>query len=155
MTQPLPAAEPFEASTLGTRFGPISIQPERVITFRYGVFGFAEHTRFVLTDVPARNVPFKVLHSVGEPEVGFLVLPLDPSDGPIEPHDLDLACQHLGFSRDGLVVLGIVTLRAAPGIAPGHINLKAPVLIDSARMTGCQYVLADERYDLQHPLPIS
>lgn len=155
MTQPMPATETHEAGTLATRFGPISVQPERVITFRYGVFGFGEHTRFLVTDVPGRDVPFKVLQSADDPEVGFLVVPLDADDGPIARTDLDRACQDLGFAREGLVVLGIVTLRAEPGTARGSVNLKAPVLIDSNGLQGFQYVLAGEDYDLQSPLSLS
>ena len=159
MTQPMPATGPAPApsgaTALATRFGPIPIRPERVITFPHGLFGYGGQTQFLLADVPERDVPFKVLQSADDPEVGFLVVPIEAEDGPIARADLERACHDLGFAMDRLIVLAIVTLRAEPGAARGTLNLKAPVLIDSGRLQGCQYVLADGRYALQVPLPIS
>lgn len=153
MTEPTPMTS-SEARTLPTRFGPIPIDPERTISFRYGVYGFGGHTRFVLADVPERDVPFRLLQSADDPDVGFLVLPVDIDEGPIARDDLDRACAEVGIERTGLVALAIVTLRAELGEARGTANLKAPILIDASRRQGCQYVL-DDGYALQVPLPVA
>jgi len=156
MTNPTPATGTAEeAGSLVTRFGAIRIDPERIITFRFGVFGFGSQTRFVLAEVPEREVPFKLLQSVDDAEVGFLVLPIDVGQGPISRNDLERACADLGIDLQALVALAIVTLRADSDAGPGTINLKAPVLIDSERRLGCQYVLADEGYDLKVPLAVA
>lgn len=143
-----------ENGALPTRFGPIRIDPERAIHFRYGLFGFGTCRHFVLADVPGREVPFKLLQSADDPEVGFLVLPMDPERGPIASDDLERACVDLGIDPSAVVALSIVTLRAEPGQTRGTVNLKAPILIDSRRREGCQYVL-DDGYQLQASLPMA
>lgn len=155
MTQPVQHQVCGQAGTLDSWFGPIAVQAERTITFRHGLFGFGNHTRFVLEEVPGREVPFKVLQSADDAEVGFLVVPIDAGGGPIAPADLEQACADLGYDRNSVIVLGIVTLRADPGAKRASVNLKAPVLIDTRRLLGCQYVLADEGYALQQPLPMA
>lgn len=152
------AAEPQApspgTSTIVTRFGPIPFDPTRIISLPAGLFGFAHRTRFILSEVKDRATPLKLLQSVEDPELGFLVLPLALDQGPIERRELQQAGTRAGISPESLVVLAIVTLRAAPGEVCCTVNLKAPILIDGERQLGSQQVLASDAYDVRHPLPL-
>ncbi len=151
-----PAPEQTTAAlpaTVDTRFGSFAVDPERVITFAPGPLGFADRKRFVLADLPEPGVPFKLLQCLDDPELAFVVLPLDPREGPISASDLEAACQAEAIARDALAVLGIVTVRAEDDGVHFTVNLRAPILIDTARRTACQHVMADDQYALRHPLP--
>ena len=151
-TPPQPAP-PSEAPSIATRFGEVALRPDRLIAFPSGVLGFARSQRYALVDLPDLPVAFKLLQSVDDPELAFLVLPLDPNAGPISHGDLALACEGLGFDWLSLAVLGIVTVRSDAEGVRFSINLKAPLLIDTGRQTGCQHVFASESYPLRHDLP--
>lgn len=152
------AAAPAEARradpprSIVTRFGAITLDAERLVTFPKGLLGFAPQQRFALTDLPEAQTAFKLLQSVDDVELAFLVLPIDPDLGPIERSDLELACAGLGFAWPSLAVLGIVTVRASSSAVSFTVNLKAPLLIDTRRRIGHQHVFARDAYSLHHPL---
>ena len=149
--QPLPASD--LPASLATRFGEVRIDGDRLITFPAGLLGFADCRRYALADLPGRPVAFKLLQSVDEPELAFLVLPLDLAEGPIGRGDLERACDELDLEWPTLVALALVTLRQEEGGVHFSINLKAPLLIDSRRQLGRQHVFAGDAYPLRHDLP--
>lgn len=147
-------APPSEAGgrTLATRFGPVRVDGEREIAFPVGLLGFPGHRRYVLSGLPDRPGPFKLLQAADDPDLGFLVLPLEREDGPIAAGDLEAACAQLAIPAEALAVLAIVTLRPGAAGVVTTVNLKAPLLIDTARQRGWQVVLPSDGYDLRHPL---
>jgi flagellar assembly factor FliW len=147
---PPPAGAP---PSIATRFGTLALDPARLITLPSGLLGFADCQRFALADLPDPQGPLKLLQSVDEPELAFLVLPIDPSAGPIARGDLELACEGLGFDWSALAVLGLVTVRSEAEGVHFSINLKAPLLIDTGRQIGRQHVFAGEGYPLRYDLP--
>lgn len=157
IASPAAAASPVASTgserkgALLTRFGPITVDPARMIRIPHGLFGFGHRTRFVLADLPERDVPFKLLQSVDDPALGFLVLPLI-GDEPVRRRDLEVAARQSGIAPEALIGLAIVTLRATPGDIRCTVNLKAPILIDGERRLGTQHVLARDDYDVRHPL---
>ncbi len=150
----LPDAAPELPAALATRFGEVELDGDRLITFPHGLLGFADCRRYALTDLPGREVAFKLLQSIDQPELAFLVLPLELAGGPISRDDLGQACEELGIEWPSLVALAIVTVRQEEG-GEVHfsVNLKAPLLIDSARQVGHQHVFLAEGYPLRHDLP--
>lgn len=147
---PTPPAAP---AAIRTRFGLVTLQPDRLLTLPAGLLGFADCQRFALADLPDRQGVFKLLQSVDQPELAFLVLPVDPIAGPLERSDLELACQALGFDWPALAVLALVTVRPEPEGVHFSVNLKAPLLIDTDRQVGWQHVFAGEAYPLRYDLP--
>ena len=139
--------------TLVTRFGEVPLSDDRLIEFPAGLLGFADCRRYVLADLPGREAAFRLLQSVDEPELAFLVLPLDLSEGPIGRSDLEQVCSELGLEWRSLVALAIVTLRQEGGEVQVSVNLKAPLLVDSRRQCGRQHVFAGDTYPLRHDLP--
>jgi flagellar assembly factor FliW len=148
------APPPVDAPcSIATRFGPLVLDPGRLITLPSGLLGFADCQRFALADLPDPEGPLKLLQSIDEAELAFLVLPIDPTTGPIARRDLELACQALGFYWSALAVLGLVTVRPEAGGVRFSINLKAPLLIDTGRQIGRQHVFAGDAYPLRYDLP--
>lgn len=158
MLDEAPAPTAAGPRVLATRFGPVPVDEDRVIAFEGGLLGFACWRRYLLAEPPAGRAagPFKLLQSVDDAGLTFLVLPLDPAQGPISEADLRAACAAIALPFEALAVLGLVTAR--PDLAGGRttftVNLRAPLLIDTARRVGRQHVFADPRYDLRHPLPL-
>ncbi len=146
----VPATTP---TAITTRFGEIALDPAKAITFTYGLLGFADRQRYVLVDTPPPQVAFKLLQSLDDPELAFLVLPLDPADGPIARADVEAACRVLALDPAPLALLGIVTLRREPPEVQFTVNLRAPLLLDTERRIGFQHVLPHENYSLREPLP--
>jgi flagellar assembly factor FliW len=149
---PQPAAAADMPAMLATRFGEIRLDADRLITFPAGLLGFADCRRFALADLPDRQVAFKLLQSIEEPQLAFLVLPLDLAEGPISRHDLAQACDELGLEWHFLVALAIVTVRQDADAVGFSLNLRAPLLIDSRRQLGRQHVFAGDAYPLRHDL---
>lgn len=148
--QPSPAADP--PPLIATRFGAVRLDGDRLITFPAGLLGFADCCRYVLADLPDRQVAFKLLQSIDQPELAFLVLPLDPAAGPIGAGDLRKACDEVGLEWPTLVALALVTIRQDQGGVGFSLNLRAPLLIDSRSQLGRQHVFAGDAYPLRHDL---
>jgi flagellar assembly factor FliW len=148
---PMPAVT--EAPPLLTRFGALALDPDRIILFPRGLLGFADHHHYMLTDIPGNDAVFKLLQSVDDVDLSFVVLPLDRSEGPIAGPDLAAAGAALAIEDAALAVLAIVTLRADAARVDFTVNLRAPLLVDTARRLGYQHVLASDAYSLRHPLP--
>jgi len=148
---PMPAVA--EAPPLVTRFGAIAPDPERIIVFPRGLLGFPNQHRYVLSDIPGTDAIFKLLQSLDDPDLSFVVLPLDASEGPIANSDLVAARTALAIEEAALAVLAIVTLRAEHERVDFTVNLRAPLLVDTGRRLGYQHVLPNDAYPLRHPLP--
>jgi flagellar assembly factor FliW len=136
-----------------TRFGMLAQDAERMIVFPRGLLGFAGQHRFLLTEIPGADAAFKLLQSVDDPELSFVVLPLHAHEGPIAGADLVAARNALAIEDAALAVLAIVTLRAGAERVDCTVNLRAPLLIDTDRRLGYQYVLPSDAYPMRHPLP--
>lgn len=141
-----------EAPPLLTRFGPLALAAERIILFPHGLLGFGGCHRYMLTGIPGATA-FKLLQSIDDAELSFVVLPLDTNDGPIGRSDLAAASRALAIEDVALAVLAIVTLRVGAAQLDCTVNLRAPLLVDTARRLGYQHVLPDDAYPLRHPLP--
>src|SRR5262245_30958541 len=107
-----------------------------VVEFPSGIPGFESHRRFVLI-ASAELSPLGCLKSVDSSDVSFLVTdPQSLSFG----YDLTLSeaeLARIGASPDDtLLWLAIVTITEHDANA----NLRAPVVINPARMLGCQVI---------------
>ncbi len=145
--------EPAESRSIATRFGELTIDEDKIITFTEGLYGLEQHRQYILTDVPDWPEIFKLLQAVDDPQLSLIVLPLQGVGGPIDPTDFAQACRSLAFDESATTVLGIVTMRANSENQVFTVNLKAPLLIDTERRQGRQHVFASEKYRLRHPLP--
>jgi flagellar assembly factor FliW len=149
---PFPMPAVAAAPPIAARFGALVLDPERIILFPHGLLGFASQRRYLLADIPGADAAFKLLRSIDDPELSFVVLPLDLSAGPIAASDLAAARSALAIEDAALAVLAVVTLRAQVERVDFTLNLRAPLLVDTSRRLGYQHVLPDDAYPLRHPL---
>lgn len=139
---------------VSTRFGIYEVDPAKLIRMERGLLGFPEPASYVLLDLPGDNPnAFHLLQNVDEPELGFIVLPLQGELARDAEADLDEICQQRRLDRAEAAFLLIATLRLGDeGSLEITVNRRAPVLVDTARMTGRQVVLNDPRYEVQYRL---
>ena len=121
-----------------------------VIHFAEGLIGMPGLRRMVLVRETG-VAPFLWLASLDDKEVAFLVVEpqqLFPDFRPQAP-DSEL----FYGTGPGLRTLTLALTRVAPDWRETTVNLRAPLFINPATMRGAQFVLGDERYRLDEPLP--
>ena len=154
-TEDRPVALPSETVAVETRFGTYEFAPNETVMMPHGLIGFAEQQLFGIGNLPA-PVPedFKLLQSLGEPPISFVVLPMSSDEAPIEAADLDEACAAAGFVRGEIHVMFLCTIRPkdnGEGIDM-WANIRAPILFDIEAQRARQYVLPNSRYSMRQPL---
>jgi flagellar assembly factor FliW len=120
----------------------------QVLEFPSGIPGFESCRRFVVIASPDL-APLSWLQSLDPPEASFLLVDprlLDPS------YDVSLRefeRVRLGAAAgEPLLWLAIVSVADRKATA----NLRAPIVINPARMLGCQFIRDDDRYPVHFPL---
>jgi flagellar assembly factor FliW len=130
-----------------TRFGPLSVSSDRIITFPSGLIGFPRPNKFVLID---HKHPFSWLHGVDEPSIAFVVI-----DGFEVGYNYDLT---LPFSQpecdfketDEFAILVVVTVRGDPSATTA--NLKAPLFVNIRNLRGAQVIFDSPDLSTRVPL---
>lgn len=142
-------------TVLTTRFGDVAVDPANAVEMPRGLLGFAEHRAFAIAALPdPRFGQFRLLQCLTDPEVSFLVLPVDPDAGILAAEDCTAACQALSIAREDVVVLVIVTIRRIAAESRVSINLRAPVFVDVRTRRGWQFVFSNGRYPIRQELPL-
>jgi flagellar assembly factor FliW len=131
-----------------TAFGAFDVAAADIVSFPAGLPGFEDCRRFVV--LSSRELePFKCLQSVDGPSASFLAL--DPRRAFPE-----YRCQlsevdrvRLGDPDESqLVWLAVVTVQAEQTL----VNLRAPVVVNPARMLGYQLMPSNSLYPLRFEL---
>ena len=137
-----------------SRFGPIQIDPDRLLAFPRGLVGFADATRFVLLDAvnDVHHQPlFWWLQSVDHPALSFFVTdpkPFLPDYRVTVPANryalLDLEPEE----ADAAHVLVVVNKHGDQLTA----NLQGPLVINGAKKTGLQLISSEAGVTTRVPL---
>lgn len=144
-----------EGATLSfnTRFGQVELREDRLLEFPQGLFGFRECTQFGLAKLPnVEGSPLLLLQCVNQPSIAFLVA--DPSQLGVDlgSEDIAEALSETSMPASDTQFLTILTLYDQGDSYYLTANLKAPVLIDSAKRTGQQFIFSNKTYSTQHKL---
>jgi flagellar assembly factor FliW len=127
-----------------TRFGTLTIEPERIIHFPLGLVGFETLQRFVLIDSD-EIAPMRWLQAVDEPSLAFLVV--EPQlffpDYLVSVTADERKVVGLG-EADEAVVACLVVVPADP--REMTINLMGPLIMNPEKRLGKQAVLHDSAY---------
>jgi flagellar assembly factor FliW len=133
-----------------TNVGTFEVAAADTIHFPDGLPGFERCRRFVV--ISSDDItPLHCLHAVEGPSASFLAV--DPRV--VMPSYRCVLAESdrvkLGATDETtpLVWLALVTVDAGQGPS---VNLRAPVVINPARMLGCQVMPHDSLYPLRHPL---
>ena len=130
--------------------GEVSYEEGEVITFRKGIPGFDNLSKFILFDAKDNQV-FKILHSIENSNIGFIVI--NPFDffNEYEFTVEDKTLSDLGIEKEeDVMVLNTVTLNS--DIKNITTNLKAPIIINIKSLIGEQIIIDKEKYKVKHPL---
>jgi flagellar assembly factor FliW len=142
-----------EPTLIETRFGTVEIGPDNVVRVAGGLLGFEGHRDFALVNLPdARLQQFKMLQSLEDPELSFVVVPLGLSTGTIAAADLDEMFESAAIPRDRALVLLIVTVRRVDSAVEMTANLRAPLVVDTDSRRARQCVLGNGSYSIRHPI---
>lgn len=137
-----------DATRVETAFGSFDVAADQVVTFPAGLPGFEECRRFVV--LSSRELdPFKCLQSVEGPSASFLAV--DPRRAFPEYRCLlsDVDRTRLGDPVEAdLVWLAVVTVLDDQTV----VNLRAPVVVNPARMLGYQLMPSNSLYPLRFEL---
>lgn len=124
------------------RFGAVSFTDEQILTFASGLMALPEAGRFVVIDDP-ECVPFQWLVSIERPDLAISVLDpavvLNDASGPV----------HMTGNTKTFVV-------ATPGsgAVAWWLDLRHPILINTAECTGEQVTLDDDTLPERFPVTL-
>ena len=131
-----------------SRFGPLEVDPQRLITFEDGILGFPEQKQYALVQT-GDGSGFYWLQATDTPDLAFVVC--DPRlfvpdyRAPVKTEELD----QIGLKNpDGAQVFVIVN--KVDDLLIG--NFQGPVVINVVTREAKQLVLSDKRYSTRHPL---
>lgn len=136
---------------IDSRFGKIEVKESNCIVFKHGLLGIPAAVTFCLTELPNNNTgQFKLLQSLEDEGLSFIVVPSQYDNQLIEKKDLDDACKILSIETKNLIVLFIVSVSEEGSQRTVSVNAKAPILIDATTKIANQYVLQNDAYKIQH-----
>ncbi|NBV54315.1 MAG: hypothetical protein EBR79_01215, partial [Proteobacteria bacterium] len=158
--QAMPHASTAKASktsasnlTFTTKFGEITLNPNLLLSFPHGLFGFRECTQFGLAKLPGmESSPLMLMQCTNQPAIAFLVA--DPSQLGLEisAEDKTDALKQTKLNGKTTQFLTILTLYDSGESYYLTANLKAPVLVESQTQTGVQFILNNKSYSTQHKI---
>lgn len=140
--------------TIESRYGTVTVSLENAIYFPHGLLGLPDFKDFCLTEMPNPKLgQFKLLQSLNDSELSFVVLPFDPKDSDlIEDKDVQECLKVTGVREEHMVMLLIVAVQRTPAEVKITANLRAPVVIDAEGKAAIQYVFSNTKYNVAHPL---
>ncbi|MGE7183720.1 flagellar assembly protein FliW [Peribacillus sp. NPDC006672] len=133
-----------------TKFhGEIEITQENIYTFESGIPGFLEEKQFCL--LALEETPFFVLQSITTKEVAFIMLnPFDTfHDYEVKLTDEVLSTLQIEAEKE---VITFVILTIHEPFNKTTANLQAPIILNSAKKTGKQFIMNGSGYMTKHLL---
>ncbi len=133
-----------------SRFGRLSVEDERIITFPNGLLGFPEHTRFALIQTGEENY-FFWLQAVEEPNLAFVVT--DPGIFFKDYHVpvRDEARQELKLTDDAHAQCFVICNKVGDWLTG---NLLGPILVNAQNRLAQQVVLTEKKWTTRQPLMV-
>ena len=131
-----------------TRFGRLSVDEERVITFPGGLLGFPEHTQFALIQTGEENYFFG-LQSVDEPALAFVVT--DPTIF-FKNYDVPLreeTAAEIELTDTNFAQVFVICNKVDDWLTG---NLLGPILVNAQNRMGAQVVLTEKKWTTRQPL---
>lgn len=140
-------------TTFKTRFGEVSYNPQKTLSFADGVLGMPGQKEFFIAAMPVEKLAkFQVMQSLVEDDVSFAVLPLEVLGEKIEDKDLADIKQKLKANDQNLLIILITSIHRTPSGTKLSVNLRAPVFINTDTREAAQVVLPNSKYEVQHYL---
>jgi flagellar assembly factor FliW len=131
-----------------SRFGTITVEDDRVMTFPNGLLGFPNHTRFALIQTGTENY-FFWLQSVDEASLAFVI-----TDPAIFFKDYEVPVREewqteLRIADAGLVQVFVICNKVGEWLTG---NLLGPLVVNTENKLAQQIVLTDKKWTTRQPL---
>lgn len=144
-----------EQEVVDTRFGKVTLSRKQPITFPTGMLGMPDRFQFCLTTLPSEKLArFKLLQSLDDKELSFVVLPLDIENPMIDRADIEQACKDLDMSIESLAMMLVVTVYREGTFVRISANTRAPIFMNVERKTAAQYVFHNSKYQIRQPIAL-
>ncbi|WP_353947454.1 flagellar assembly protein FliW [Sporolactobacillus sp. Y61] len=129
-------------------YGMQQIDEQQIISFSSGLPGFADDKRFIIQPF---GEAFSILQSVDHPDVAFIITSPFLFFNAYSIHLPDVFVRQLDVrSRQEVSVWVIVSVQDP--FTESTVNLKAPVIINTRKKTGKQYIPDHSPYSLRQRL---
>ena len=132
-------------------FGEIESEPEDIITFPAGLFGFEEEHTFLLLPFEGSNGSMLCFQSTVTPGLAFVAL--DPF---VLRHDYTPVLQKAElnlFGVEDVQELAFYVLCAVKNPASAStVNMRCPVVIHPDKREARQIIMEMDAYEMRHPL---
>ncbi|MGE3609626.1 MAG: flagellar assembly protein FliW [Bacteriovoracaceae bacterium] len=133
-----------------TRFGELEVNPNDIITFSEGLFGFENQKKYFVVD-PGDSTLILWLQSTEDEKVAFPII--EPKIfkpdyiAKLLPADLN------GLELESLTSAKLYSVLTIPAnVTEMSANLKAPIVINAAKKVGKQIVLQDSKLSVKHEM---
>lgn len=131
-----------------SRFGRMTVDDERVMTFPRGLLGFPDHSRFALIQTGEENY-FFWLQSVDDPNLAFVV-----TDPTIFFKDYDVPVREetsteLRLSDPNFVQCFVICNKVGEWLTG---NLLGPIVVNAQNRLATQVVLTEKKWTTRQPL---
>ncbi len=133
-----------------TRFGELEVNPNDVLTFSEGLLGFENLKKYFVVD-PGDSTLILWLQSTEDEKVAFPII--EPKIfkpdyiAKLLPADLN------GLELETLQTAKLYSILTIPAnVTEMSANLKAPVVVNSAKKVGKQIVLQDSKLSVKHEM---
>ena len=131
-----------------SRFGRMTVDDQRVMTFARGLLGFPNHSRFALIQTGEENY-FFWLQSVDDPNLAFVV-----TDPTIFFKDYDVPVreetwQDLQLAEQGEVQCFVICNKVGEWLTG---NLLGPIVVNADNRLAQQVVLTEKKWTTRQPL---
>lgn len=138
---------------LTNHFGDFVVHADTALTFDHGIIGFSEFKNFALVKLPhlETETPFRLLVSLDEPHLSFIVFPTTSQFPLIDKEDVSALCQHYKTKPSDLLLLHMASIQEDAAFGNKiTLNLKAPIVIDASTRRAEQHVFTDKNYSLHY-----
>jgi flagellar assembly factor FliW len=135
-----------------TRFGMLSVDDDRIITFPHGLLGFPEHRQFALIQTGEENY-FFWLQSVDEPNLAFVVA--DPTiffkgyEVPLREETRQDIQLGEGEMAEAAVQMFVICNKVGEWLTG---NLLGPLVVNAQNRLAQQVVLTEKKWTTRQPL---
>ena len=131
-----------------SRFGTISVDDERIITFTKGLLGFPGSSRFALIQTSDENY-FFWLQSTDDPNLAFVV-----TDPTIFFKDYDIPLrdetrEELQLTDESFAQVFVICNKVGDWLTG---NLLGPILVNAQNRIASQVVLTEKKWTTRQPL---
>ena len=132
-------------------FGPITYEPEEVLDFPNGLFGFEKERQFLLLPFSGSQGNMLCLQSVAAPSPAFILMnpfSLKPDYAPVlSPEELKV----MGVSESYELCYYVMCVAREP-VGESTVNLRCPVVVNPDLRRACQVILDTQDYHMRHRL---